>query len=131
MLIPTRWPVSILVACCVLAGCTSARKKSAQPGVRLGGAFKLVHQNLPETLDPQRIVFLSDYEYAAFIYEGLVGYGDKPTSIQPDTCGNLGKNLREESAGFSGSATIFNSLTTPVFPTAGAARSWPATCFAP
>ena len=83
MLIPTRWPVSIVVACCVLAGCTSARKEPAQPGVRLGGAFKLVHQNLPETLDPQRIVFLSDYEYAAFIYEGLVGYGDKPTSIQP------------------------------------------------
>jgi ABC-type transport system substrate-binding protein len=79
----TRWFLPILTSCLILAACSAARQEPPQTGVRPGGSFKLIHQSLPETLDPQRIVFLSDYESAAFMYEGLVGYGEKATSVQP------------------------------------------------
>jgi oligopeptide transport system substrate-binding protein len=64
-----------------LAGCNSR-----QPGTRSarsGGAFKLIYQTSPDTLDPHQLIFRADWEIASLIYEGLLGYGDTPSSLRP------------------------------------------------
>jgi ABC-type transport system substrate-binding protein len=62
-------------------GCTSRRPDAGS--ARSGGVFRLIYQSSPDTFDPHQLIFRSDWEIASLVYEGLVGYGDTPTTVRP------------------------------------------------
>ncbi|MBI4874489.1 MAG: ABC transporter substrate-binding protein [Acidobacteria bacterium] len=75
--------MSVWIAAALLAGCAGRRPRETAPVPRAGGAFKLVYQNSPETLDPQAIILLADWEVASLVYEGLTAQGAAPDRVQP------------------------------------------------
>jgi oligopeptide transport system substrate-binding protein len=73
----------VMVLSLLAVGCSSTGLKQRAASPRRGGAFKLIVQSPPETLDPHRIVFLPDYEMASLIYEGLTAQGSHESEIRP------------------------------------------------
>ena len=78
-----RWRAVVALSLFVFGGCSTVRREPEEARARRGGTFRLIVQNPPETLDPQRIVFLSDWELASLAYEGLTAYGAEPGEIRP------------------------------------------------
>ena len=77
-----RWRSALALSLFTLASCSTTRHEQ-EGDARQGGTFRLIVQNPPETFDPQRIVFLSDWELASLVYEGLTAYGADPSEILP------------------------------------------------
>ncbi len=57
------------------AGCSSRNSSPPPSAISRGGIVKISASAETETLDPQKILFLSDMQIARFIFEGLVGVG--------------------------------------------------------
>ncbi len=80
-----RWQQLTLGILTLLLFCSCSRQQWATVARQevYGGTFKLMITSPVETLDPQKILFLQDWEIAALIFEGLVGYGENWNTVQP------------------------------------------------
>ncbi|NOY77023.1 MAG: ABC transporter substrate-binding protein [Calditrichaeota bacterium] len=66
--------LSVLVV--LFLGCSKERARRPANAASPGGTVKISTSVETETLDPQKILFLSDLQIASHIYEGLVGIDD-------------------------------------------------------
>ena len=79
------FPVFSLFVLMLLFGAGCSQKKTEIPAGQAlyGGTLKLKIVEPVETLDPSRIIFYTDWNVAALIYEGLVKYGKDPNTVEP------------------------------------------------
>lgn len=76
-------PGVIVFSLFFLIQCVSEHDTEFKQGNPYGGVLKLSCPGSLETLDPQKIMFGTDWKISALVFEGLTGYNENADSVKP------------------------------------------------